>query len=85
MTITEDDLAGALRILHDDTHPMRQPGEFTIMEYWAANRDKLSSRERAEKELQYLWRSGKILKPPHRFIDKKMTVVYKMIAEDHQK
>lgn len=79
MTDISDEYTQMLRHLHDDSHPERQEGEFTIDEYWVANKERIPSRTKAERELQYLCRAGKIIKPPHRFIDKKMTVVYKLL------
>ena len=73
---TEDDLTNALRQLHKNSHPERQEGEFTISEYAQANE---LTRSQAENELNYLFRMGKLIKPPKRYIDSAITTVYKVV------
>jgi hypothetical protein len=75
MTITEDTLTAALRQLHEASHPARQPGEFTIAEYAKAN--SLTAKQ-AGAALEYLKQIGAVERPPKRYIDFRMTVVYKL-------
>lgn len=65
-----------LRELRASTHPEREEGEFTIAEYAEANGLTVT---KAGAELLYLYDSGKIHKPPKRYIGSHMTVVYKYI------
>jgi hypothetical protein len=69
----------ALRQLHAEAHPERQPGEFTTREYMEANADKNMTYKEASYELESLERIGKVIKPPKRYIDSKLVVVYKLV------
>jgi predicted nuclease of predicted toxin-antitoxin system len=75
--ITENDLADALRQLHLSTHPERQPNEFTILEYAKANNLTI---KQAGSALEYLKQVGAVEKPPKRYIDLHMVVVYKIVS-----
>lgn len=76
-TTTEDDLTDALRKLHTDLHPERQPGEFTISEFAAANNLGI---QQADNELRRMLRAGRVEKPPKRFIDSRLISVYKLVS-----
>jgi hypothetical protein len=72
----DDYLADALIQLHETTHPKRQPGEFCVAEYAAANKMDL---QQADNELRRMVRSGKVTKAGQRFIDERMRSVYKLV------
>ena len=63
-----------LRQLHEENHPQRQPGEFTIAEY--AEENGLTEKQAAA-EMKYMLNNGKIERPPERYIDSHIKIVYK--------
>ena len=68
-----------LRQLHAEAHPERQPGEFTTREFMEANADKNMTYKEAGYELESLERIGKVIKPPKRYIDSRLVLVYKLV------
>lgn len=77
MTEISEEYTKMLRELHNSTHPERGVGEFTAHEYYEANKDKLKNLRQAECELAYLEKTGKLLKPPRRYIGGYMRSVFK--------
>jgi hypothetical protein len=74
-----DYMADALRQLHESTHPLRQPGEFTIAEFAAAQIPPIGIQQ-ADNELRRMLRVGRVEKPPKRFIDSRLISVYKLVS-----
>jgi hypothetical protein len=73
------DMMDELHRLHEETHPPRQPGEFTIAEYAKINNMDVG---KAGAELRFMAEVGKIEKiSEKRFIDSNLRTVYKMIAK----
>jgi hypothetical protein len=79
MTDISKEYQTMLRQLRDETHPPRQPGDFTIEEYFEANKERVSSTRKAADELSYMFSIGAVEKPPKRFIDRHLRVVYRLI------
>ena len=79
MTDISEEYKKMLRDLHTSTHPERQPGDFTVDEYAAAQNPPLSRKE-ADNELEYMLRVGKVTKPPHKFIDGHLRLVYRLVS-----
>jgi predicted Rossmann fold nucleotide-binding protein DprA/Smf involved in DNA uptake len=77
ISFTEDDLTSELRQLHTSSHPERQSGEFSIAEYAKATGLTI---KQAGAELNYMLLSGKVERPPKRYIDSHMQVVYKRVG-----
>jgi hypothetical protein len=71
-----EDLQLELRRLHEEGHPTRQEGEFTIEEYYNANKDKFKSIQQAENELDEMNRRGRIDKHPKRYINGRLRIVF---------
>jgi hypothetical protein len=79
MTDISEEYKKMLRQLHEESHPEKQPGEFTISEYANAQIPPLA-RKIAARELDYMVNAGKLEKPPKRYIDGRLTVVYRKLA-----
>lgn len=75
--ITETDLMIELRRLHEEHHLERQPGEFTVAEYAKANG---LTNGKAGNELAWMLKTGRVEKPPKKYIHSRFMVVYKITA-----
>ena len=69
-----------LRRLHEEYHPQRRSGEFTICEYGQAQDPPLDERT-AQNNLSYYTRIGRVIRvKDKRFIDGRLRTVYKLVT-----